>query len=121
MCAGYTKPAESKWFVFQVLCSEINRIHVFGANDKIFHIEFERPLFVNDIRPEHKAEEFDESLSTPKHYEWDLGGSKRCEELNLDYTSFNASWMKKEFIEKVRTEYFKFFLLYNLCVILGLL
>lgn len=87
----------------------------------MFHIEFERPLFVKDIRPEHKSEKLDQSFSKPKHCEWDLVGSKRCEELNLDYTSFNGSWMKKEFIEKVRTGYFRFYLLCNLCVILRLL
>lgn len=85
---------------------------MFGANDKMFHIEFERPLFVRDIRPKHRVNNLDELISKSKHCEWDLVGSNRCKKINLDYTSFHASWLNKEFIEKVCTRYFRFHFLY---------
>lgn len=91
----------------------------------MFHIEFERPLFVKDIRPEHKVNNLDDFLSNKKHCEWDLVRPEDSKELNLDYTSFHSSWLRKEFIEKVCYTYYGMLLatlfMYNLCVILELL
>lgn len=69
----------------------------------MFHIEFERPLIVKDIRPEHTANNLDDLHSKINSCEWDLVGSDRFKDLNLEYTSFNASWLQKEFVEKVCT------------------
>lgn len=85
---------------------------MFGANDEMFHIEYERPLVIKDIRPEHTVEDINGLPAKSNLCEWDLFGSQRLKELNLDYTSFNASWMKKEFIDKVRGGYRVFFLYY---------
>lgn len=74
----------------------------------MFHIEFERPLFVKDIRPEHTVNNYDELLSTKKHCEWDLVGTERLKELNMEYTSFHASWLRKEFVDKVWQDIFGF-------------
>lgn len=69
----------------------------------MFHVEFERPLFVKDKRPEHNVNNLDELLLKLKPCEWDLVGPDRCKELNLDYMSFHPSWLNKEFVEKVCT------------------
>lgn len=61
---------------------------MFGANDHEFYFEFERPLIKGD-----------DSVGNT------CGGDDMSEKLmatiGLDYSLFNPSWLRKEFIKKV--------------------
>ncbi|XP_045524627.1 uncharacterized protein LOC123714430 [Pieris brassicae] len=69
-----------------VHCNVINNVLVWAANDETFHIEVKKPLVIH--------EESDSQCDSG------LLAKDFLESLNLDPTQFNATWMKKDFIEK---------------------
>lgn len=64
---------------------------VWAANDEVFHIEFEKPLIIHD-------------RIDGASCDWDMVGKDMLASFNLDHTQFNASWMKKDLIEKVEKD-----------------
>ncbi|XP_075976347.1 uncharacterized protein LOC142976716 [Anticarsia gemmatalis] len=73
----------------KVQCNDINHVYVWGANDLDFHVEIEKPLV-----------KYDEIL-TQTHCDWEMVSVKLLDPLKMDNTQFNASWMRREFIEKL--------------------
>ncbi|XP_048006453.1 malate dehydrogenase, cytoplasmic-like isoform X2 [Leguminivora glycinivorella] len=67
----------------------LNNVLVWAANDEIFHVEFEKPLILEDK----------------------IGGASPCDRetvgknilalSNLDHTQFSSSWLKKDLIAKL--------------------
>lgn len=74
---------------FKIRSDKLGKIYVFGANDQEFYFEFERPLIKGD----------DIVGGTCG---WEAMSAKLMKTLDLDYTQFNPSWLRKEFVEKVR-------------------
>ncbi|XP_045449479.1 malate dehydrogenase 3, cytoplasmic-like [Melitaea cinxia] len=73
-----------------VHCNVINDVLVWAANDNVFHVEVKKPIIIHD------------DVSDNSHCDEDkVIGKDLLEQLNLDSTQFSASWLKKEFIEKV--------------------
>ncbi|XP_045496813.1 malate dehydrogenase-like [Colias croceus] len=72
-----------------VQCKTINEILVWAANDEVFHIEVEKPLLIHD------------EVGETSLCDSGMIGKDFLESLNLDPTQFNATWMKKDFIDKV--------------------
>ncbi|CAF4830084.1 unnamed protein product [Pieris macdunnoughi] len=70
-----------------VHCNVINKVLVWAANDETFHIEVKKPFVIH--------EESDSQCDSG------LLAKDFLESLNLDPTQFNATWMKKDFIEKI--------------------
>lgn len=63
---------------------------VWAANDNVFHVEVKKPIIIHD------------DVGDNSHCDGDkVIGKDLLESLNLDSTQFSASWLKKEFIEKV--------------------
>ncbi|CAH2270107.1 jg21847 [Pararge aegeria aegeria] len=73
----------------QVRCSLINELLVWAANDEVFHVEVEKPLVAYDVSGD------------KSRCQSDLVGKDILQSRNFDTTQLSASWMKKEFIEKV--------------------
>ncbi|OWR41941.1 putative malate dehydrogenase 1B [Danaus plexippus plexippus] len=70
-------------------CKVINNIFVWAANDKVFHIEVQKPLIIDD------------SIEAKSDCDWDMVGKDLLKTFDLDSTQLSASWLKKDFIEKV--------------------
>lgn len=75
--------------LFKVKSNTLNNIYVWAANDKVFHIEVDKPIIVED--------EADNA-----HCTRDLSGKNILKKFNNDSTQFSTSWMKKDFLEKVQ-------------------
>ncbi|XP_026759880.1 uncharacterized protein LOC113519034 [Galleria mellonella] len=75
----------------KVQCNLINDVHIWAANDEVLHAEVNTPIIVSD------------AVGDLPKCDWEAVGKDQLDSFNLDYTQFNASWMKKEFIEKVTT------------------
>lgn len=87
--------------MFQVQCNDINKTYVWGVNDRMFHVEIEKPYVVYD------------TISDKSYCDWEMVSVNLLEPLKLDHTQFNASWMKKEFIEKVICSFTRKYLSFN--------
>ncbi|KAJ2947471.1 hypothetical protein O0L34_g17256 [Tuta absoluta] len=74
-----------------VLSYKVNTLHVWAANDKIFHIEVLPPIYTDEVSPDRE------------HCEWNQMGKKEYEAFEMDFTHFNEAWLKKDFIQKLRT------------------
>ncbi|CAH1635668.1 unnamed protein product [Spodoptera littoralis] len=73
----------------KVKCCDLNQAYVWAANDTVFHAEIAVPFLKGDkISPEHWCE-------------WNAMSPEMLESLGLEHINFNASWMKREFIEKM--------------------
>ncbi|CAK1544030.1 unnamed protein product [Leptosia nina] len=72
-----------------VHCCDINEVHVWAANDEVFHLEVEKPLVIHD------------EVDGNSRCDPGMVGKEFLESLNLDPTQMNATWMKKDFVEKV--------------------
>ncbi|CAB3235595.1 unnamed protein product [Arctia plantaginis] len=77
--------------LLQVQCNDINKSYVWGVNDRMFHVEIEKPYVVYD------------TISDKSYCDWEMVSVELLEPLKLDHTQFNASWMKKEFIAKIKS------------------
>ncbi|KAL0832071.1 hypothetical protein ABMA28_001560 [Loxostege sticticalis] len=73
----------------KVQCNKINDVLVWAANDEVFHVEFEKPMIIND------------QVNVESQCDWDMVGKDLLQSIDYDHTQFSPSWMKKEFIEKV--------------------
>lgn len=62
---------------------------MWAANDKVFHIEVQKPLIIDD------------SIEAKSDCDWDMVGKDLLKTFDLDSTQLSASWLKKDFIEKV--------------------
>ncbi|XP_014366901.2 uncharacterized protein LOC106717537 [Papilio machaon] len=71
--------------------NQINEVRVWAANDRVFHVEVEKPIIITDSVGDGSNSECDRRIISKET----LQSSK------LDYTQFNSTWMRKEFIEKV--------------------
>lgn len=58
-------------------------------NDVDFHVEIATPYLIHD------------NVNREEVCDWDAMGKEVSDKLKLDHVQFNASWMKREFIEKV--------------------
>ncbi|CAH0673966.1 unnamed protein product [Spodoptera exigua] len=76
-------------YVFKVKCCDLNEAYIWAANDTVFHTEIGVPYVKSD------------EISEDKWCEWDGMSSDMLESLGLEHVNFNASWMKREFIEKL--------------------
>ncbi|CAG4970744.1 unnamed protein product [Parnassius apollo] len=72
-----------------VQCKDINDVLVWAANDEIFHLEVKKPLIIN------------EKIDKRAHCENDTISNELLQSLKIDYTKFNSTWMRKDFLEKV--------------------
>lgn len=72
---------------FKIHSDMFANIHIFGANDQDFHLEFERPLIAGDVTVGERCGSDDVS-------------EKIMATFGLDYTQFSP-WLRKEFIRKV--------------------
>lgn len=77
-------------FVYKVQCNSLNKVSVWAANDEVFHVEVETPIVIED--PQQK--------DFPCY--WEMPGKTVLSSFDADHTQFSPSWMKKEFIEKVK-------------------
>ncbi|KAJ8724450.1 hypothetical protein PYW08_015924 [Mythimna loreyi] len=75
--------------LLKVKCSDLNTVYVWGANDIVFHTEFGVPYLKDDI------------VNPRDPSDWDAISPEMLEKLNMEHIQFNASWMKKEFIDKM--------------------
>ncbi|KAH9628588.1 hypothetical protein HF086_010322 [Spodoptera exigua] len=73
----------------KVKCCDLNEAYIWAANDTVFHTEIGVPYVKSD------------EISEDKWCEWDGMSSDMLESLGLEHVNFNASWMKREFIEKM--------------------
>ncbi|KAM3967128.1 uncharacterized protein ACR2FA_011980 [Aphomia sociella] len=73
----------------KVQCNMINDVYVWAGNDEVLHVEVDKPLIVHD------------TVGNLSNCDWEAVGKDQLNSFNLDHTQFSASWMKKEFIEKV--------------------
>ncbi|CAH0583042.1 unnamed protein product [Chrysodeixis includens] len=73
----------------KVECRDINDAYVWAVNDVDFHVEIATPYLIYD------------NVRTGDACDWDGMGKEVMEKLKLDHVRFNASFMKREFIEKV--------------------
>ncbi|KPI99922.1 Putative malate dehydrogenase 1B [Papilio xuthus] len=71
--------------------NQINEVRVWAANDRVFHVEVEKPIIITDSVGDGSNTQCDRKIISKAT----LQSSK------LDYTQFNSTWMRKEFIEKV--------------------
>lgn len=103
----WLRSCPAKWWIFnflwmfQVQCNDINKTYVWGVNDRMFHVEIEKPYVVYD------------TISDKSYCDWEMVSVNLLEPLKLDHTQFNASWMKKEFIEKVICSFTRKYLSFN--------
>lgn len=67
----------------------INDIFAWAANDEVFYLEVEKPLIING------------KIDDVKKFDWSTISKDKLEFCNMDHTQFNASWLKKDLIEKV--------------------
>ncbi|KAJ8719010.1 hypothetical protein PYW07_016566 [Mythimna separata] len=75
--------------LLKVKCSELNTVYVWAASDIVFHTEIGVPYLKDDI-------------VNPKYpSDWDGVSREMLEKLNVEHVQFNASFMKKDFIEKM--------------------
>ncbi|KAI5646957.1 hypothetical protein NE865_01212 [Phthorimaea operculella] len=74
-----------------VLTYKLNDLHVWAADDKNFHVDVLPPLYTNEASPERE------------HCEWNQMAKKEYEVFEMDFTNINETWLKKDFILKLRT------------------
>ncbi|KAJ0177786.1 hypothetical protein K1T71_006659 [Dendrolimus kikuchii] len=67
----------------------INDVLAWAANDEVFHLEIEKPLIIKD------------KIGDVGKCYWDMISKDELKSFNMDHTQFNASWLKKDLIEKV--------------------
>lgn len=76
-------------FTFKVDCDVINDVYVWAADDTVLHIEVDRPLKVYD------------TVDYQDHCDVEVMTKEELESHQFDHTQLSASWLKKEFKEKV--------------------
>ncbi|XP_050563108.1 uncharacterized protein LOC118269991 [Spodoptera frugiperda] len=75
----------------KVRCCDLNQAYVWAANDTVFHAEIVEPFLIED-------------KVVQSHWcDWNAMSPEMLETLGLEHINFNASWMKREFIEKMVT------------------
>ncbi|KAF9824076.1 hypothetical protein SFRURICE_020342 [Spodoptera frugiperda] len=73
----------------KVRCCDLNQAYVWAANDTVFHAEIVEPFLIED-------------KVVQSHWcDWNAMSPEMLETLGLEHINFNASWMKREFIEKM--------------------